>query len=368
MTLFLLILFAVSLLLLVYPFALYPLVLRLLPALPQNRETGPSPGTGAVLVCARNEAAALPELLARLEAARTAWPGLDVLVHDDASTDATPAILRGIPWITVLRSPRPVGKAAGLRRLAARTRAEILFLMDANALPHPAALPRLRDSFRDPDVGAAGASLLPLGGVGAGRIGQLYWRSEEALKRLETRSGSTIGCDGGLWAIRRHLYPHVADAESDDFRASVEPLLKGARVVFLPAARAEEIPVADAILPARSFRIACGAWHAHRAMAPRLRRLPAGLRFRYVSHKLVRWFAGLWLVLAALSGLGLAVLAGHLVPLAAASAVAMAAALAGIGPARSGLTVAAGFVGTTAGILAAMAGVARGAWAPVRPA
>src|SRR3546814_3747931 len=68
----------------------------------------------------------------------------------------------------------------------------------------------------------------------------------------------------------------------------------------------------------RKVRIACQAFNCHRLLRPRLRKLPPLDRFKYVSHKVLRWFgiyflaagilaAGGWLLW---HGLGLVAVAG----------------------------------------------------------
>jgi hypothetical protein len=65
----------------------------------------------------------------------------------------------------------------------------------------------------------------------------------------------------------------------------------------------------------RKVRIACRSFNAHRLLWPRLRHLPALDLYKYISHKLLRWFSLLWLLLGLLSLLGLASSLG-LLPLA----------------------------------------------------
>ena len=241
----------------------------------------------------------------------------------------------------------------------AHSRAEVLLLMDANTLPHDDAPERLLAWFADPRIGAVAAHLRPRGASG-GALAARYWRAEERLKRLETATGSTIGCDGGLWAIRRALYPAMGAEESDDFRASLEPLLRGYRVISAPDARAEEIGDGDNAGWTRRVRIACGAWHADRAVAARLRGLSRLDRFKYISHKRLRWFSGLWLTGAAVSG---GVWLAGLAPDLAAVALLLPPLALLIGPSwRLGASL----VAVTAGIALAMLGGRQAAWAPAR--
>ena len=359
------IILGLSALLLVYPFAVYPVLLRLIRRAPPTSAAGPVPRRVALVFAARDEAADLPHTLRMLSDARMHWPDLQILAWNDASRDRTGRLLRGArPLVRVRHAEQPVGKAEGLRRLIEETDAEILVLMDANVRFRGEALRRLVAPFADPAIGAVAARLVPDGADAA--VGRSYWRLEEHIKQLETRSGSTIGCDGALWAIRRDLYPRFGTAASDDFRPSMEALLSGYRVISVPQVEVREAAVPDRHGFARAARVACGAWHAHVQIRPRLRMLSPLDRFKCLSHKLLRWFAGLWLVTGGAAALGLAVLHGFgATALALLAAGALGAAL-GV-PILSGLwRIAQGFLGTTCGVLLAMRGGTRAHWTPVR--
>jgi hypothetical protein len=60
----------------------------------------------------------------------------------------------------------------------------------------------------------------------------------------------------------------------------------------------------------RKVRIACQAFNVHRLMWPRLRQLSAGSLYKYVSHKLLRWFTIYLLALAFAAFIGAALAAG----------------------------------------------------------
>ena len=110
----------------------------------------PPPRT-VVVVCAHDEAEALP---ATLSALRGAFPGARVVVADDASRDATPAIARAA-GAEVVRPPRNLGKG-GAATLAARhvlgeadaPRPPVFVLCDADLRDSAAHLPRLAEAIR----------------------------------------------------------------------------------------------------------------------------------------------------------------------------------------------------------------------------
>jgi glycosyltransferase involved in cell wall biosynthesis len=93
----------------------------------------------SVLVPAYNEAATIGKALDRLAALPFET---EIVVVDDGSTDATPAILAARSDVVVLRQPNR-GKGAAVRRALARATAEICVIQDADMEYDPADLPAL---------------------------------------------------------------------------------------------------------------------------------------------------------------------------------------------------------------------------------
>jgi len=256
--------FVVSGFLLLYPFVIYPLVLSVLPRRSILRQgAGGSAPRMALLLAARNEARDLPVTLRSLQSLKQHWPELEIMGWNDGSTDATAEILAGAAGILrPMGSDRPAGKAAALRQMMARTDAPILVFMDANVRFRANDLLDLRGAFDDPRIGAVGARTVHAGPAGRGLISRVYWALEERIKLLESATGSTMGCDGALWAIRRELYPAFDACASDDFRPSMEPLLRGLRVITLPGLAVRERPDPEASAARRAAKP--GALHTRR--------------------------------------------------------------------------------------------------------
>ena len=114
-----------------------------------------------VVVCAHDEAESLPLTLSALAGA---FPGARLVVADDASTDATPAVARAA-GAEVVRAPRNLGKG-GAATLAARhvvsdgdgAQPPVFVLCDADLRDSARHLPRLAAVVR------AGESDLAVGG------------------------------------------------------------------------------------------------------------------------------------------------------------------------------------------------------------
>jgi cellulose synthase/poly-beta-1,6-N-acetylglucosamine synthase-like glycosyltransferase len=327
------------LLLAVHPFTTYPLSLRILPRRPlRPAQPGTRPLRAALCVCAYNEERVIRAKAENMVAMREAMPNLDLFIYVDAASDGTAAILREFePAIRVVESPTRCGKTHGMNTLVAMAASDVVVFSDANVIFAPDAIPRLLAPFADPAVGAVCGHLRYTGpdGSATAAAGSLYWRLEEHIKSLESRTGSCMGADGSIFAIRRALHQPPPDDLIDDMYVSLAILCAGWRVVRAETAHASEASVSR---PGEEFRrkirIGCQAFNVHRVLWPRLRRLSAIDLYKYVSHKLLRWLT------IHLLGFGILALLDGIVLLNPAAAVAASfialAALGGIFLSRSG--------------------------------
>ncbi len=334
MTLALLFVSALFFLLAVHPFATYPLSLLVLRSLrgarvPQRdrqAQAEPRPVRFAICMCAYNEERVIEQKMRNLMELREREPGLQILVYVDASSDRTAAILAPYADRIFLHvSSERHGKTYGMNLLSARVDADILVFTDANVMLDPACLDDLRRHFADPHIGCVCGNLNYINGGASitAASGSLYWRFEEALKRLESQTGSMIVADGSIFAVRRELRHAPPDHIIDDMYVSLMALIDGHRVIQAPDVRAYEESVAKSSEEfSRKVRIACQAFNVHRLLWPRLRRMDWLTRYKYVSHKLLRWLSIFFLGIAALAFVAALVSAGH--PLIALGLVAVA--------------------------------------------
>ncbi|WP_448100676.1 glycosyltransferase family 2 protein [Luteibacter jiangsuensis] len=125
----------------------------------------------SIILPAKNEAAALKDLLPRLTAAQ---PGAEIIVVDDGSTDDTRAVC-ATNGLTCLSSPYSMGNGAAIKRGARAATGEILVFMDGDGQHDPADIARLLsrlDEGYDMVVGAR--SWESQAGVGRGVANTLY--------------------------------------------------------------------------------------------------------------------------------------------------------------------------------------------------
>jgi cellulose synthase/poly-beta-1,6-N-acetylglucosamine synthase-like glycosyltransferase len=303
-----------------HPFVTYPwslIVLQALHPIRRSRSDGfpDVPLNCAICVCAYNEERAIALKAENLLELRAREPGLEILVYVDGSGDRTAEILREYgSQINLHVATERHGKTYGMNLLASKTQAPILIFTDANVLMDTDCVRDLRRYFADPEVGCVCGNLVYTnGGVSATAFsGSAYWRFEEAIKRLEMESGSMMGADGSLFAIRRSLHKPPPEHIIDDLYLSLMIVCSGYRVIQASDAFAYEESVVSAREEfARKIRIACQAFNVHRLIWPQLRKLDGITLYKYVSHKLIRWFTIYLLVLAGAAFDASLAVAGH---------------------------------------------------------
>lgn len=125
----------------------------------------------SIILPAKNEAAALRDLLPRLTAAQ---PAAEIIVVDDGSTDDTQAVCTA-SGVACLSSPYSMGNGAAIKRGARKATGEILVFMDGDGQHDPADIGRLiarLESGYDMVVGARDWE--SQAGVGRGVANTLY--------------------------------------------------------------------------------------------------------------------------------------------------------------------------------------------------
>jgi glycosyltransferase involved in cell wall biosynthesis len=125
----------------------------------------------SIILPAKNEAAALVDLLPRLRAAQ---PGAEIIVVDDGSSDDTRALCQR-SGVSCLSSPYSMGNGAAIKRGARAAKGDILVFMDADGQHSPDHIQPLLDRLEQGyDMVVGARSWSGQAGVGRGLANTLY--------------------------------------------------------------------------------------------------------------------------------------------------------------------------------------------------
>jgi cellulose synthase/poly-beta-1,6-N-acetylglucosamine synthase-like glycosyltransferase len=256
----------------------------------------------SLVIAAYNEERVIGDKLANTLALDYPKDRLEVVVVADGSTDGTVARARTYApaGVRVLHEPGRKGKTSALNRAAATCTGEILFFSDANTRYPPDALRRLVRSFADPAVGGASGRKVVLAeeSRAATRGEAKYWGYESFLKTCESRIGSIVTADGEIFALRASSFePMPAEIVHDDMYLTLRLVQAGHRVVYDGEAVSAE-PASRSLWDEFHLKVRyASAGFQIVARFPVLTLLPTRLfAVQFVSHKLLRWMAPLFLL------------------------------------------------------------------------
>ena len=248
----------------------------------------------SVVMIVRDEENALPKKLANLSALKYPPDRIEWVVVSDGSKDATEQILSNAGRDTrchALTFSDSKGKAARLNDAVTIARGDIVFFADARQEIEPDALRLLMENFVEGNVGCASGELM-LGQPGSGEAEKgmgIYWRVEKKIRELESASGSVVGATGAIYAARRALLVALPEGTIlDDVFLPLHIARQGSRVVFDDRARAWDTPdLGSGREFRRKVRTLTGNYQLLQ-IAPWLLGNENPLRFRFISHKLLR--------------------------------------------------------------------------------
>ena len=330
--------FWLSLAIILYTYAGYPILIALLArfaARPWKREPWPEalPAPISIIMAVHNGAALLSDQINHLLSLEPALVR-EVLIVSDGSTDATNQILEQAqtpvcpihdgsivmsgnqaasqpdPRLRTFILPEQGGKVVALNRAIAEATGDILLFIDIRPRVEPGALRSLLENFADPRVGCVAGELLiaPQGNdATTSAIGGLYWRYEQWIRNCEAAVDSPVGVYGGFYAIRRALVtPAPAGLILDDMFQPLAIIRQGYRSVLDRSALVtDRWPAKTTGEFSRKVRTLAGNFQLIRE-APWTLSPSNRVLFQLVSHKLLRlavpWFFLLLMLSSALLG------------------------------------------------------------------
>lgn len=303
--------FWLSAILAVYPYLIYPVVIRAVALIAngQGSTEGVDTPHVTVLIAAYNEAESIECTVRNKLQQDYPEDRLDVVVVSDGSDDGTDDIVarlaqesKRLRW---LRQEPRAGKASALNLAMRDIRSGIVVFADANSIYDADAIRQLVRQFADPTVGYITGRMIYVDEndtESRDRSGA-FIRYENMLRSIETRIGSIVGVNGGIDAVRRELYRPMSADDLPDFVLPLDLIADGYFVKYERRAVLRESVLASS---ADEFKMRArvalrGLWALYKC-----RRLFNPFKYRFfsfklISHKLLRYLGFLPMLAAALS-------------------------------------------------------------------
>jgi cellulose synthase/poly-beta-1,6-N-acetylglucosamine synthase-like glycosyltransferase len=185
------VLFWLSVGIILYAYAGYPLLVTLLAQLrAKERPYPPILPSLTLLIAAYNEEEVIAAKLENSLALDYPRDRLQILVTADGSSDRTPDIVKQFAdrGVELNHRLQRQGKMAAINRAMPKARGDVVVFSDANNLYDPQTLRELVRPLADTAVAAvSGAKTIIKDGSSLGNSEALYWRYESFIKKQETR-------------------------------------------------------------------------------------------------------------------------------------------------------------------------------------
>ncbi|MCF7885303.1 MAG: glycosyltransferase [Candidatus Marinimicrobia bacterium] len=234
------------------------------------------------------------------------YENLQIVIASDGSTDNTEKICREFePEIRLIHFDKNEGKNATLNKILSNISSDIVVFTDANTMYKKNTIKKLVGGFSDPKVGCIGGHLM-LTQTKDSNTSQgegLYWCYENMLKQMESDLGELLSTNGGIFAARKKIIEKLEEDVPNDFQIPMNIGAKGYKVIYNSDAIAIEKTSTNFIEEMkRKIRIVNRTFTGFLKFKDSIK----GLRlFELISHKLIRWFIGIFALLLLLISIAL---------------------------------------------------------------
>ncbi|MEA2038501.1 MAG: glycosyltransferase, partial [Thermodesulfobacteriota bacterium] len=228
---------------------------------------------------------------------------LEIAVISDGSTDKTNAIIQDFAKqsdnIVPCIASENKGKTACLNDFVPKLKGDIILFSDANSFYDKNLIHMIIRPFADSEIGFVTGSTKYLAsseGASNHTMG-IYSRLERLTKSLETRTGSCVGADGAVFAIRKALFSPLNPDDINDLVIPFHIVSKRYRGILEETVFCTEKAAGQTEEFQRQIRITN---RTLRAIFNHKRLLNAFefplFSFKLFSHKLMKYLTPLWVL------------------------------------------------------------------------
>jgi cellulose synthase/poly-beta-1,6-N-acetylglucosamine synthase-like glycosyltransferase len=234
---------------------------------------------------------------------------IEIIVASDGSDDRTDEIINtfGGERVRLFRPNKRIGKTDTQNRAIAWAKGEIVIFTDADTRFERTFLRRITSPFSDPQVGGVDGHLFFIKEERSGisKSQGFYWDYELKLRQLESRIGILAVASGACLAIRRDLFHPMGAEYGEDCIVPLDIVLQGYKIIHASDAIAfdqmEHKTEKEFQTRVRmTIRNLQGTFSKGLLLNPL--RAP-GYALALWSHKILRWFSPIFLILLTISSI-----------------------------------------------------------------
>lgn len=284
--------------LLLFAYALYPIILWLIGQFikTDSKKYNNIQPFVTILIAAHNESNIIKEKIENCLSLDYPAEKMEIIIMSDGSSDNTANICREFNNFRVVihELVERVGKTEAQNKGVEISNGEIIIFSDANAMYKHDAIKRIVERFSDDSIGCVSGRLVYQNSGLTNTVAEVeanYWKMESWLKSAESKLNILTGANGSIYALRKDLYVKLEKEIISDLIEPLHIMEQGFRFVYEPHAISTEISSKNINLEFnRKRRIVKRSIYG---MFKNLRFLnPAKFGFLSIAlffHKIVRW-------------------------------------------------------------------------------
>ncbi len=260
----------------------------------------------SILIAAYNEQEVIKEKVMSIINSNFSSSKMEIIIGSDCSTDNTNEIISELAknhsFLNAKIFTERSGKSAIVNKLVKQAKNEILILTDANIIFSKNTIQSLIRHFKNSKIGLVDSNMVNIGIKKSGISLQekTYISSEVKFKHAESKLlGMLMGPFGGCFAIRKSLFiPIPENFMVDDFYVCMNILKNGNLAINdLDAVVYEDVSNQISEEFRRKRRISMGNFINLFHFKKLLLKPFTKLGFIFLSHKVIRWFGPILLLL-----------------------------------------------------------------------
>lgn len=250
------------------------------------------------IVCFKNETAFIKKKLEDLRELETIHKVHHTFI-DDNSDDDTFELLNKYKFdnSSIIKNNTNLGKNRSQIKAVNQTSSDYILFTDANVFITGETIDRLINGF-DSDTGGVTGNVKITTNFQNQDFSGKYWELEKKIKGFQTRFGSVIGFDGGLYCVKRENYNLSRENELSDFETAFLIFEQQKKTKYIHEAKAVELEARTIKNSLKSRIRACNRvfWSYYRIFKY-INELSPTVLIHFLFHKIIRYLAAITYVI-----------------------------------------------------------------------